>query len=111
MLKGLGSLGNLAGVLKQAMEVKSKVEALKESLGNERIEAASGGGMVAVVMNGRFEVESVHIDPEVIDKEEPEMLQTLVRAAMNDAVRKVQELVKAKMTEVTGGIDLPGLTS
>lgn len=111
MFKGLGNLGNLAGVLKQAMEVKSKVEALKESLGDERIEAAAGGGMVAVVMNGRFEVESVQIDPEVIDKTDPEMLQTLVRAAMNDAVRKVQELVKAKMTEVTGGIDLPGLTS
>ena len=111
MLKGLGNLGNLGSMVKQAMEVKAKVEELKETLGDERIEASAGGGMVTLVMNGRFEVDSVHIDPEVIDKDDPEMLETLIRAAINEGVRKVQELVKEKMTEVTGGIEIPGLTA
>jgi len=110
-LKGLGGLGNLGGMLKQAMEVKAKVEEIKETLGDERIEASSGGGMVTVVLNGKFELESIKIDPEVIDKDDREMLETLIRAAFNEGVRKVQELVKEKMAEVTGGINIPGLTS
>jgi len=111
VLKGLGGLGNLGGVLKQAMEVKGKVEAIKDGLADERIEASAGGGMVKVVLNGRFEVESISIDPEIIDKDDPEMLETMIRAAINEGVRKAQELVKQKMTEVTAGIDIPGLTS
>ena len=110
MLKGLGNLGNLQGLIRQAMDVKGKIEELKESLGNERIEAASGGGMVTVVMTGKFEIDSIKIDPEIINKDDPEVLETLVTAAVNDAVRKTQELVKSKMTEMTGGIDVPGLT-
>jgi len=101
----------LSGMLKQAMEVKEKIEELKQTLGDERIEAAAGGGMVTVTMNGKFEMESIKIDPEVIDNEDPEMLETLVRAACNEGVRKIQELVKERMTEMTGGIDIPGLTS
>lgn len=110
MFKGLGNLGNLQGLLKQAMEVKGKMEAVKEALGEERIEAAAGGGMVSVVMTGKFELVSIKIDPEIIDKDDPEMLETMIRAAVNEAVRKTQELVKAKMTEMTGGIEIPGLT-
>jgi hypothetical protein len=84
---------------------------MKETLGDERIEASAGGGMVSVTMNGKFEVVAVKIDPEVINKDDAEMLETLVRAAANDAVRKVQELVKAKMTELApGGLEIPGLT-
>lgn len=110
MFKGLGNLGNLQGVIKQAMEVKGKIEELKDSLGEERIEAASGGGMVAVVMSGKFELISIKIDPEVITKDDPEMLETLILAAINEGVRKAQELVKSKMTELTGGVNIPGLT-
>ncbi len=110
MLRGLGNLGNLQGILKQAMDVKSRIEEFKDSLGDERIEAASGGGMVKVVMTGRFELDSIKIDPEIISKEDPEMLETMIRAAINEGVRKTQDLVKAKMDEVTGGLNLPGLT-
>ncbi len=104
-------IGNISGLLKQAMNVKGKIEELKESLGNESIDASAGGGMVTVVMNGRFEVLSLQIDPEVIDKDDPEMLETLVRAAINEATRKTQDLVKERMTEITGGIEIPGLTA
>jgi hypothetical protein len=98
-------------MLKQAMEVKARMEELKESLGNERIEAAAGGGMVQVIMTGKMELLSIKIDPEIINPADPQYLETLVQAAFNDGIYKAQDLVKAKMTEMTGGIDIPGLTS
>ena len=107
MLKGLG---NLQGILRQALDVKNKLDELKDVLANERVEASSGGGMVKVVMTGKFEIESLKIDPEIINKDEPGMLETLVSAAINEAVRRTQDLVKTKMAELTGGMDIPGLT-
>ena len=109
--KGLGNLGQMGGLMKQAMEMKGKIEELKESLGDEQVEATVGGGMVTVVMNGRFEVLSVKIDPDIIDKEDPEMLETMVQAAMNEGVHKTQQMLKDKMGDLTGGIDIPGLTT
>jgi len=109
VLKGLRDRGNLQGILKQAMDVKGKIEELKEKLADEQIEAAAGGGMVKVVMTGKFELISLKIDPEVVNRDDVEMLETLVRAAVNDAVRKVQELVKGKMRDLTGGMDIPGI--
>lgn len=111
MLKGLGDLGKMGGMLKQAMEMKGRMEELKEELGNERVEGSSGGGMVQVVMSGKMELISIKIDPEIINPGEPEMLETLVQAAVNDGAQKAQEMVKEKMTELAGGLDIPGLTS
>ncbi len=110
MFKGLGDLGKMSGMLKQAMELKNNIDAFKEKLADERIEASSGGGMVKVMVSGKMELLDLKIDPEVIDREDPEMLETLVRAAINDAMDKARELVKERMTEMTGGIDIPGLT-
>jgi len=111
VLKGLGDLGKMGGMLKQAMEMKGRMEELKEQLGDERIEADSGAGMVRIVMNGKMELLSIKIEPEIINPEEPEMLETMVQAAINEGTRKAQEMVKEKMTEMAGGIDIPGLTS
>ena len=97
-------------MLKQAMAMKTKIEELKESLGDETVEASAGGGMVKVVVNGRFELRSIKIEPEVVDANDVEMVETLVAAAVNEGIRQVQELVKAKMTELTGGIEIPGIT-
>jgi len=110
VFKGLGDLGKMSGMLKQAMELKNNIDAFKEKLADERIEASSGGGMVKVMVSGKMELLDLKIDPEVIDREDPEMLETLVRAAINDAMDKARELVKERMTEMTGGIDIPGLT-
>ena len=109
--KGLGGLGNIGGLMKQAMELKDNMAQIKESLANEQVEASAGGGMVTITINGKMEVLAVKIDPEIINADDPEMLETLVAAALNEANRKAQELVKRKMTELTGGIDIPGLTS
>lgn len=106
-----GDIGKMGTMLKQAMEVKARMEELKETLGNERIEGASGAGMVQVVMNGKMELISIKIDPELINPAEPQYLETMVQAAFNDGIGKAQELVKSKMAEMTGGMDIPGLTS
>ena len=112
MLGGLGNLGNMAGMLKQAMAMKDKMKEVKASLGDEQVEASAGGGMVSVVMNGNFEVVSISIEPEVVEPGEVEMLETLVRAAVNESIQKVQEMIKTRVQEVTGelGLDIPGLT-
>ena len=107
--KGLGNLGNMAGMMKQAMEMKAKMEEMKESLADERVEATAGGGMVTVVVDGKMKIVSIKVDPEIIDKDESEMLETLIRAAVNDGIDKIQNLIKAKMAELTGGLNIPGL--
>jgi hypothetical protein len=104
-------LGDMAGMMKQAMAMKQRMEELKESLAGETVEASAGGGMVTVVVNGQMKVVTLKIDPEVINREEAEMLETLIRAAINDGMEKMQTFVKSKMTELTGGINIPGLTS
>ncbi len=109
MLKGLGDLGKMGGILKQAMEMKGRIEELKGKLGEYRVETEVGGGMVAIVLNGNMEVISIKIDPELINPDDPEMLESMICAAVNAGVSKVQELVKAKMTELTGGVDIPGM--
>ena len=106
--KGLGSLGDLSGMIKQAMTMKGKIEELKEQLADERVEASVGGGMVSVVVTGKLEVESIKIDPEICNDQD--MLETLVCAGVNEGIRKAQELLKEKMREMTGGLDIPGLT-
>jgi nucleoid-associated protein EbfC len=110
VFKGLGNLGNIQGLVRQALDMKGKIEEMKAVLGKERIEASSGGGMVTVVLTGQFELLSIKIEPEIINPDDPEMLETMIRSAINEAVRKTQELVKQKMTELTGGIEIPGLT-
>lgn len=103
-------LGDMAGLMKKAMQMKASAEKMKAELANETVDASVGGGMVTVTMNGGMQVLAVKIDPEIIDKDDPEQLETLVQAAVNECVGKIQELVKAKMKEVTGGMDIPGLT-
>jgi len=103
MTKGLGN------ILKQAQQMHSKITQLQEEMAAKRVEASSGGGMVNVVMNGKQEVLSVRIDPEVINKEDIEMLQDLLAAAMNEAIRKSQEMMAEEMKKITGGLSIPGL--
>ena len=109
--KGLGGMGDMAKMMKQAMDLKDNMEEIKESLASETVEASSGGGMVSVVVNGKMEVLSMKIDPAIDVSGDPEMLETLILAAVNEGLRKAQDLLKNKMQEITGGIDIPGLTS
>lgn len=107
MLRGLGDLKDMGGMLNRLMNIKSEMEAIKEQLGQVRVDGQAGAGMVTVLMSGKFEVLEVKIDPEAAG--DPALLESLVQAAMNDAIGKAQEVMKAKMQEVTGGLNIPGL--
>jgi len=97
-------IGNL---MKQAQQMQERVKKLQEEAAGKTTEASSGGGMVTVVANGRQEVLSIKIDPSVVDPKDIDMLQDLVTAAVNEALRKSQELMKAEMAKLTAGMGLP----
>ena len=101
--------GGLGDMMKQVQQMQAKMAALQEELENTELEASSGGGMVKVVMNGKNVVRSITIDREVVDPEDVEMLQDLIVAAVNEGVRKSQELASSEMAKITGGMGIPGL--
>ena len=97
---------NIQSMMKQAQEMQ---ERLKQQMTDLRVEATAGGGMVTVVVNGAKQVQSIRIDPEVVSKEDVEMLQDLIVAAVNDAGRKVDEQLGQSMSGLMGGLKIPGL--
>jgi hypothetical protein len=101
---------NIGSLMKQAQKMQAQIAKVQEELAGKTIEASSGGGMVLVVVNGKQEVLSIKIEPEVIDSNDKEMLQDLVVAAVNEALRKSQEMVSEEMSKITGGLQIPGLT-
>ncbi len=97
------------GMMKQAQELQAKMAKLQEEAAEKTTEASSGGGMVTVVVNGRQQVLSIQIDPEVVKSEDVDMLQDLVLAAVNEGLRKSQEAMADEMKGLTGGLNIPGL--
>jgi DNA-binding YbaB/EbfC family protein len=95
-------------IMKQAQRMKAEVERIQAEVGARTVEGSAGGGMVTAVANGRGELLSIRIDPEAA-KEELGMLQDLVLAAANDALRKARELMAREMSHLAGGLGLPGL--
>ena len=102
----MNPFGNPQKLMKQLQQAQERVQ--KEIAALE-IEATSGGGMVRVVMDGHKAVKTLRIDPEVVSKDDVEMLQDLITAALNEASRKVDEAVQEKMAGLTGGLKIPGL--
>jgi len=105
-MKGMPNMGNL---LKKAQELQEKMAKLQEELGEKTVEASSGGGMVTVMANGKQEIVSIKIDPEVVDANDVEMLEDLVLAAINDALYQAKQLVSEEMSQLTGGVKIPGI--
>jgi DNA-binding YbaB/EbfC family protein len=103
MSKGFGN------IVKQAQQMHARIAQLQEEMAGKTVEASSGGGMVNVVMNGKQEILSIRIDPEVVNREDIEMLQDLIAAALNEAIRKSQEMMTEEMKKITGGLSIPGL--
>jgi DNA-binding YbaB/EbfC family protein len=97
---------NIQAMMKQAQEMQ---ERLKKQMADLRVEATAGGGMVKVVIDGSKQVQSVTIDPEVVSKDDVEMLQDMIVAAVNDAGRKVDEQLGRSMSGLMGGLKIPGL--
>ena len=97
---------NIQQMMKQAQQMQ---EMLQKQMAELRVEGNAGGGMVMVVINGAKQVQSLKIDPEVVSKEDVEMLQDLIVAAINDAHRKVDEALASQMQGMMGGLKLPGM--
>ncbi len=99
----------MGNMMKQAQKLQAKMLKIQEEASQETVEATAGGGMVTVVANGKQQVLSIKIEKEVVDPEDTDMLQDLVLAAVNDALAKSQEMMAQKMSQVTGGMNIPGL--
>jgi len=97
---------NVQNMMKQAQQMQERMQKQMEEM---RIEATAGGGMVTVVINGAKQVQSIKIDPEAVSKEDVEMLQDLILAALNDAHRKADEAMSKQMQGMMGGMKIPGL--
>lgn len=95
--------------MKQAKKIQEKMAQMQAELETKTVEASAGGGMVAVVVNGKFEVLSLKIDKEVVNPDDMDMLQDLIVAAVNEGVRKAQEMTAVEMSKITGGFNIPGL--
>jgi DNA-binding YbaB/EbfC family protein len=95
--------------MKQAKKIQEKMAQMQAELELKTVEASAGGGMVTVVVNGKFEIMSLKIDKEVVNPEDVEMLQDLIIAVVNEGVRKAQEMTSTEMSKITGGFNLPGL--
>jgi nucleoid-associated protein EbfC len=97
---------NLQNMMKQAQQMQERMQKQMEEM---RIEATAGGGMVTVVINGAKQVQSLKLDPEAVSKDDVEMLQDLILAALNDAYRKADEAMSKQMQGMMGGMKIPGL--
>lgn len=100
---------NIGDFMKQAQRMKAELERIQEAAAEQRVEGSAGGGMVIVTANGRGEIVAVRIDPEVAQSGDLEMLQDLILAAANEALRRSRELLSTEMGRLTGGLNLPGL--
>lgn len=103
-MKGFGN------ILKEAQKLQAQLEAVREEVAKKKVEATAGGGMVTVEANGSQEIVSIRIDREVITPDDPQMLEDLVLAACNEALRKSREMVQAEVGKIAGGLKIPGLT-
>ena len=101
---------NFGNIMKQAKKLQERMAQLQDQLALKTVEASAGGGMVSVLVNGKHELVSLKIDREVVNPEDLDMLQDLIMAAVNEGVRKAQEMAAAEMAKITGGLSIPGLS-
>lgn len=101
--------GNMQGMIRQAQKMQEEMLKAQEELGEKTVEASVGGGVVVVVANGKKEIVSINIKPEAVDPDDVEMLQDLIVSAVNEAMRKADDMAASSMSRITGGMNIPGL--
>lgn len=101
--------GNLGNIMKQAQAMQAQMAKIQEQAAAKQVSGTAGGGMVTVTVNGAMDIVAVKIDPEVVKSGDAEMLQDLVVAAANEALRKSRDMMAEEMKAVTGGLNIPGL--
>lgn len=102
---------DMNALMQQAQQMQSKMATIQEELKAKTATGTAGGGMVTVTANGKNEILSIEIEKEMISVDEKEMLQDLIAAAVNDALRKVQAIGKEEMAKLTGGMNIPGVSN
>ncbi len=102
---------DMSSIMQQAQKIQQNMAKVQDELAQKTVIGTAGGGMVTVTVNGKSEILSVTLEPAVIDPNEAEMLQDLITAATNDALRRAKELGKAELGKLTGGINIPGLSN
>jgi len=100
---------NINKLMKQAQQMQAKMAKMQEELEEKTVEVSAGGGVVKVVINGKQEFLDIKIDPEAVDPDDVDMLEDLVLAAVNEALRKVQDMIQEEMSRITGGMNIPGM--
>jgi DNA-binding YbaB/EbfC family protein len=106
MIMSRGGIGN---IMKQAQQMQRRMAQLQEELANKQVEASAGGGMVTATVSGKQQLIGLKIDPAAVDPEDVEMLQDLVTAAVNEALKQSQQMASEEMSKLTGGMSIPGL--
>ena len=107
MFGGMGNMGNMSGMMKKVQKLQTEMQKMQEELKKRTIEVSAGGGAGKVVMNGEKQVQGLTIDPAAVDPEDVEMLQDLISAAFNEALKKVDDMMASEMGKLTGGLGLP----
>lgn len=112
--KGFGGSGmnqnkKVSGVMKQAQMMQERMQAIQEEVEKKSVTATAGGGVVSVTMNGKKEIEEILLKPEVVDPDDIETLQDLIMVAVNDAIKQADDMMTEGMSEITGGLNIPGL--
>ncbi len=102
-MKGFGN------IMKEAQKLQQQMEKIQAEVAQKKVEATAGGGMVTVEANGKQEIVSIKIDPEVVSRDDVQMLEDLVLAASNEALRKSREMMQQELGKLTGGLRIPGL--
>lgn len=103
-----GGMGNMGNMMKQAQKMQKEMMKLQEEIEQRIVEASAGGGAVTVSITGKKEIKSIEIKPEVVDPDDVEMLQDLIMAAINEAMRQADDMAAKEMSRLTGGLNLPG---
>ena len=103
-----GGMGNMGNMMKQAQKMQKEMMKLQEEIEQRTVESSAGGGAVTVVITGKKEIKSIILNPEIVDPDDIEMLQDLIMAAVNEAIRQADEMAAKEMSKITGGLNLPG---
>ena len=106
---GMNQKQNMNSMIKQAQKMQEEMERVQQETEEEQVEATSGGGAVKVVVNGKKELVSIKLDPDAVDPDDVETLEDLILAAVNEGVKKAEEIMSERMGAITGGLNIPGV--
>ncbi len=107
--KGMGGAQNMSAMLQQAQKMQEEMAALQEELDAKEYDVSAGGGVVSVKINGKKQILSIHLAPEIVDPDDIETLSDILVAAVNEAIKRVEDTNAAEMQKVTGALGMPGM--